>query len=81
MKRAMNFRLSNHAISILSVLKQRLEISQANVIERALDFYVKKEAVPRNSLMNYAGALNDKEASSMLSHIKLRKNKNLKIKL
>lgn len=81
-KRAASFRLSNQATLTLSFLEQKMGTSKTDIIERALQFYAKKKIANQDTLMGYAGILNEKEADHMLDTIKSsRRNKKLGVKL
>lgn len=74
MKQVMNFRLSNHAVSTLSVLVKKLHTSKTAVVEQALQIYAEKELPKQNLILGYAGILDDVEADSMLEVIKSSKH-------
>jgi len=78
MKQAMNFRLSNQVISILSMLEQETHSSKTAIVEKALQYYAKKKLANQNNILQYAGILGDKEADAMLALIQSNKhNKNV----
>lgn len=70
MKQAINFRLSKHSITVLSVLAQRLELTKTEIVEKALQAYFEKEYVEQHSpLMAFAGILSNDDADDMLQAI------------
>jgi len=74
MKHVVNFRLSNRALAALNLLEKELHTSKTDVVEKALQLYIKKILANRNILTNFAGILNDKEAESMLDSIQTNKH-------
>lgn len=82
MKHAVNFRLSKQAITTLSLLEKKMHTSKTDIIERALQSYAKKKIANQDTLMRYAGMLNQQEADDMLENIKSsRRNKRMRVKL
>lgn len=82
MKQVVNFRLSSHAISTLSILERELHASKTAIVEKALQFYAKKKLSYKNLLLEYAGILDENEASLMLAAIESNKhNKDIKAEL
>lgn len=70
MKQAINFRLSKHSITVLSLLAESLELSKTAVMEKALQQYFERESAVRHSpLMEFAGILSDNDANDMLETI------------
>lgn len=70
MKQAMNFRLSRHSITVLSLLSESLELSKTDILERALQTYFEITRAERHSpLMEFAGILSNKDADDMLEAI------------
>ncbi len=81
MKQSVNFRLNSQSITKLLLLQEVLHASKTAILERAIAFYAKNKLSKQNSIMEYAGILNEKEASSMIDVINSSKhNKELKIK-
>lgn len=71
--------LSNDAFNTLLVLEKKFHASKTAIIEKALRFYAQKKLSDKNSLLEYAGILDEKEASSMLTIIEGNKhNKEIK---
>jgi hypothetical protein len=82
MKQAVNFRLSNQAMTALSRLEDKMHISKTVIVEEALQLYAKKILFPQGKLFEFAGILSDKEADMLLDVIKSNKiNKDLKVDL
>lgn len=82
MKQVVNFRLSNRAITALSMLEDKMHISKTAVIEEALQLYAKKVLRPQGEIFEFAGILSDKEADSILEAIESSKtNKDIDIDL
>jgi hypothetical protein len=70
MKQAINFRLSQHAITVLSLLAESLELPKTEIVERALQSYFEMNSPTQHSpLMAFAGILNDEDADDMLKSI------------
>lgn len=81
MKQVVNFRLNSKAISVLSLLEEKLHTSKTSVVEMALLEFAKKNLIKQNNLLEFAGVLSDSEADNMLSDIKTSKhNKKKEIK-
>lgn len=70
MKRAVNFRLSPQSINLLSILEKKLHTSKTDVVEQALQVYAQKKLTKQNSLLQFAGILDEEEAAEMLAIIK-----------
>lgn len=66
MKRTVNFRLSNQATTILSLLSDSLELSKTEIVERALLRYFESNQSP---ISQFAGILNNDDADAMLKSI------------
>ncbi len=82
MKQAVNFRLTNRAISTLCLLESKMHTSKTDIVEKALQFYAAKELSRQSELLGFAGILSDQEADAMLMVIRSNKNnKELKVKL
>lgn len=82
MKQPVNFRLSQHALSILALLEKKLHTSKTAVIEKSLLFYVEQKLKSHHALMKFAGVLSEKTSDDMLNIIKENKhNKRLKVAL
>lgn len=82
MKQAVNFRLSNKAITTLSFLEERLHTSKTAIIENAIQVYAKSKELSKNPLIKYAGILSEDEGHAILKTIKdSRHNKNFSAKL
>ncbi len=59
-----------------------MHLSKKSIIEKALRFYVKKELTAQESILQYAGILDEKEASKMITLIQSSKhNKKIEIDL
>ncbi len=70
MKQAINFRLSKHSITVLSLLSESLELSKTEIVERALQHYLDTQSAEEHSpLMAFAGILSDDDADDMLDAI------------
>ncbi len=81
MKHAMNFRLNEQSIGILTVLEAKMHTSKTSIIEQALEFFAAKKNV-KNNLLRYAGILGDYQSDALLKAIKAHKhNKKLEINL
>ena len=74
MKQAMNFRFSSQAVTTLSILTKKLHLSKTALLEQAIQSYAKKSLPKRNSLMEYAGVLQETEAEKILLTIKSNKH-------
>ena len=82
MKQVVNFRLNHQAIAALLLLEKTLHVSKTAIVEKALQLYAKKELGARKSIMQYAGVLSEKDASSILDAIESSKhNKEIEIDL
>lgn len=79
MKQAMNFRLDTEVVTVLTVLEEKLHTSKTRIVEEAVRLYAKKKLPVKNSLLKYAGSINDEDAAEMLKVIRHTKhNKDLK---
>ena len=82
MKKSVCFRLDEKTIGIISNLSKKLNITMTEVVERALEEYMKKFSKEKNELLKYAGTLSSEEANEMLKAIEEgRVNKELEYKL
>ncbi len=74
MKQALNFRLNEQTVATLSVLQKKLHCSKTEVVEKAIEAYLKKELPRHKKILAFAGVLNNDEATLMLEAIKTAKN-------
>lgn len=82
MKKATNFRLSNQTTRTLSLLEKKMHLSKTTIVEKAIQFYAKKELASQHPLLKFSGILDDDEADSMLESIREHKhNKDTEIEL
>jgi predicted transcriptional regulator len=82
MKQAVNFRLNESTIHALGMLEQKLHCSKTAIVERALQFYAKRELTKQQLIMEYAGVLKASNAEEMLASIKDNKhNKKIQVQL
>ncbi len=83
MKRAMNFRLSKQAVSMLFSLSETLEMTKTEIVEDALQKYFEKSKLGQHSpLSEFAGTLDDADANQMLESIysdRVNKDKDIKL--
>ncbi len=76
MKKAMNFRLSHQAITLLSYLEKTMHTSKTAIIEQALVFLAQTKNGESNPFLKLIGTIPDDEADQMLDAIKKsRRNK------
>jgi len=73
MKQVVNFRLSNRAITALSMLQNKMHLSKTAVIEEALQLYAKQKLRQEDKLFEFAGILTDKEAENLLNTVSSNK--------
>lgn len=69
MKQVINFRLSEQALSALTLLEKKLHCSKTAIVEKALQVFAKKELTNQARILKFAGALSQKEADRMLTSI------------
>jgi hypothetical protein len=82
MKQAMSFRLSSQSIVALESLANELQMSKTEIIEQAIQTYIRTKKLNQPDILQFAGILSDDEAKGMLSSIrKDRRNKKGDIKL
>ncbi len=82
MRKSVCFRLDEKTIGIISNISKTLNITMTEVVERALEEYMKKFSRERSELLKYAGILSSEEANAMLKAIKETKvNKEMEYKL
>lgn len=77
MKQAMSFRFGNRTIARLTTLSKQLHLSRTDILERAVDYYAKKQLRAQSDLMKFVGVLSDEDADAMQKAIReSRCNKN-----
>ena len=82
MKKAVNLRLDEKIILALEQLSKELNTTKTNIVENALNLYLKVKQKEQNNLLQFAGILKENEAEKMLDNIQKDKNsKNIKIDL
>jgi len=82
MKKAVNLRLDEKIILALEQLSKELNTTKTNIVENALNLYLKVKQKERNNLLQFAGILKENEAEKMLDTIQKDKNsKNIEIDL
>jgi hypothetical protein len=82
MKQVVNFRLSAQALNVLATLEKKLHYSKTAIVEKALQFYAKKQLAKQSLILQYAGALSHQDADAMLVSINQNKNnKDLQVDL
>lgn len=80
MKQLTTFRLSQHAILVLSMLEKTLHTSKTAVLEQSLEFFAEKKLKSHHVMMSYAGLLSEKKADHIIKTIRRsRKNKRIRI--
>lgn len=67
MKQVVNFRLSNRAISTLSMLEDKTHNSKTAIIEKALQLYAKKILYPQSKIAS--GPRNPRNGGIILSQL------------
>ncbi len=78
----MNFRLNSRTVARLSTLSKELHLSKTDVLEKAIDFYAKKQMRSQSDLMKFAGILSEEDANKMQSAIReSRHNKDEDVEL
>ena len=78
MKKAVNFRLHQETILMLSTLESSLQMSRTAIVEAAIECYAKKKLKKQASLMSLAGSLPSDDADELLKLAKSsKKNKKL----
>jgi hypothetical protein len=65
MRTAANFRLSQHSVSVLSILEHKLHKSKTAIMEQALHDYANKKLAHQNPLLAFAGILSESEADTI----------------
>ncbi len=74
-----NLVLDNNLLTTISSLAERLKLSKEEIVKKAVNSYEKK-VNQENSLMSYAGILDEKEADDILNCIySSRQNKELEL--
>jgi len=82
MKKAVNLRLDEKIILALEQLSKELNTTKTNIVENALNLYLKVKQKEQNNLLQFAGILKENEAEKMLDNIQKDKNsKNIEIDL
>lgn len=82
MKQVVNFRLNSQTINVLSILEKKLHTSRTSIVEKAIQFYAKKELSSQQALLKFAGTLSSEDADTMLESINNNKlNKEIDIEL
>jgi len=82
MKKAVNLRLDEKIILALEQLSKELNTTKTNIVENALNLYLKVKQKEQNNLLQFAGILKENEAEKMLDTIQKDKNsKNIEIDL
>lgn len=74
MKRAVNLRLEESAIHTLNQLANELDTTKTEIIEKAIEFFSKKNKIQQNNLLHFAGKLKNSEADKMLTSIQEHKD-------
>lgn len=70
MKQAVNFRLDQQSIHMLSLLSDELNLTRTEIIERALlRYYERKHKKKLSPLSKLAGSINDEDSKAMLDSI------------
>lgn len=82
MKRAVNLRLEESVIYTLNQLASDLHTSKTDVVEKAIEFFLKQNHIQQHGLLQFAGKLKANDADGMLEDIKTAKNsKDFKLEL
>lgn len=70
MKRAVNIRLDETVIYTLNQLSNELHATKTEIIERAIEFFLRHNQIKQNNLLQFAGTLKAVEADKMLCSIR-----------
>ena len=74
MKRAINIRLEEKIILTLEQLSDELHTTKTDIVEKAIQLFSKQKKQEANTLLQYAGILDNRTADSILKVIEKDKN-------
>jgi hypothetical protein len=74
MKQATNFRLDETTLTTINILARDMHKTKTDVVEEAVMQYAASLKSKRNTLLQFAGALNNTDADAMLDNIQHDKN-------
>jgi hypothetical protein len=74
LKQAANFRLDEAVLKTISILAKDLQTTKTGIIEKAVIQFASSLENKRNSLLQFAGALDSNEADTILNAIQSDKN-------
>lgn len=69
MKKAINVRIDENMILTLEKLSKEMCTTKTDIIEKAIKLFSKQYNKQNNSLMQFAGILDENEAKTMLDNI------------
>jgi predicted transcriptional regulator len=74
MRRAVNMRLDENIVLTLEQLSKEFQTTKTDVVERAIKFFSQKNMASHNTLLEFAGVLDTKDAESMIDNLQSDKN-------
>ena len=69
MKKSINMRLDESIIFLVDKLSKEFNTSKTDIVQSAIKLFYKQKKREKNSLIKYAGILNDKEADNIIKSI------------